>query len=682
MTAASVKKRLVSSVRRTLSLGDRLASTGRKTYALLVSLFAMVFLYRVALTISLFVNDVKPFDFNPKLVPVWFMIGFLPYDLLLIGVIVLLSFAMSRLSRAEALAARPRLYYGVRIGGIVLTQALLVVLLTVHATHVRLLFEVQTGFEYYVVRELFFTASIAGVLKQVPVAYYLAALVFIGVFWLIALLPHEAKVRLGRVLLIVMAVGLLLSPLSATLVPTALVKEIRLNPVLFLLSDIAAGKVSSSAHHLAVDIADRKGMQLVSPEYINEPAEKETKIIPLKSKKWNVVYFILESVGTRYVFDTKGGPAPMPFFQGLMKEGWYLKNHYAASNISSRATFSLLSGLYDYFDERVFCIEPHTTVPSIYSFVKDSHESFLVTPASTLWYFPDSFLRNSGIREIHHLDNLTLRLTDQKHEKAGHYMARDEIQTVDFFIDRIKKAKGPFVGVYISFLAHFPYFDYGPAYRVRNNCDQLICKYLNNLALLDRMIQKLYDSLKEQNLLDSTILVIAGDHGQAFGQHVQNNYLHYHYSYTENLQAPALLYQPDIFKPRVIEAPTSHVDIVPTLLDAMRVPFDPLLLAGESLFAKHLRRKYIFMYGQEKTISSLSADLIKVSFSLRDYRSWAFDLKSDPGETRFLPLAQYEGQLAALKKFAGHTNASLKQYSAANREKKDFHGHRHPRVSL
>jgi len=142
------------------------------------------------------------------------------------------------------------------------------------------------------------------------------------------------------------------------------------------------------------------------------------------------------------------------------------------------------------------------------------------------------------------------------------------------------------------------------------------------------------------------------------------------------------LYQPDIFKPRVIETPTSHVDIVPTLLDAMRVPFDPLLLAGESLFAKHLRRKYIFMYGQEKTISSLSADLIKVSFSLRDYRSWAFDLKSDPGETRFLPLAQYEGQLAALKKFAGHTNASLKQYSAANREKKDFHGHRHPRVSL
>ena len=70
------------------------------------------------------------------------------------------------------------------------------------------------------------------------------------------------------------------------------------------------------------------------------------------------------------------------------------------------------------------------------------------------------------------------------------------------------------MGIYISFVAHFPYFDYGDEYRIREDDGRLTSRYYNNLSLLDQMIKRIYQSLKEQGRLERTIFVIAGDHGQ------------------------------------------------------------------------------------------------------------------------------------------------------------------------
>jgi hypothetical protein len=92
--------------------------------------------------------------------------------------------------------------------------------------------------------------------------------------------------------------------------------------------------------------------------------------------------------------------------------------------------------------------------------------------------------------------------------------------------------------------------------------------------------------------------------------------MHYRYSYNENLETPAIFYQPTLFKPKEFGFSTSHVDILPTLLDAMRIPFSPTVFDGESLFNYELRRNPIFFYGYEESISSLDNHLIKVQYSL------------------------------------------------------------------
>ncbi len=420
-------------------------------------------------------------------------------------------------------------------------------------------------------------------------------------------------------------------------------------------------------------------MKLAGPLYAHVGQAVKT-LPPQASKPWNVVFLILESVGTRYMLSgPDGSPTPMPFLNQLAKEGWFLKNHHTTSNVSTKAVFSIYSGLYDFFGRETLGVRENTFIPSVYNFVGPRYDSFLVSPSSSGWYFPLPFLKNDGLREIHTYENLNFNIREEL-STLGRYIARDEVQTVNFFLRRISKAREPFLGMYVSFVAHFPYFDYGPDFRIVENDGKLIHRYTNNLYLLDRMIQRIVEHLKKEGLLERTILVIAGDHGQAFGQHHPDNYLHYRYSYRENLEAPVIFYQPALFKPRTISSPTNHTDILPTLLDALRVPYDPALLEGESLFQRTLLRKYIYFYGHEESLSSLSTEGVKVQVSLKKNHCWAFDLKNDPEEKTPLDCAPYRTQLEALRNFVRHHNTSLGEYNLDNREGKYFQGHRHPQL--
>ncbi|HYB22112.1 MAG TPA: LTA synthase family protein, partial [Thermodesulfobacteriota bacterium] len=525
-----------------------------------------------------------------------------------------------------------------------------------------------------------YNVSTHDILKFLEVRDYLFILFPFAVFWLVLVSPLAVRVWLARVSLVGVLFLLSLSLFSARQAKPDTPAEIRLNPVFFLLADTAQNTFLKSPERewgMSGIQESESGIHLTGPEY-TYPL-KAAKILPPKSaQKWNIVLLVLESVGTRYMFNTNNGhPMPMPFLHHLTQEGWYLKKHYTPSNVSTKAVFSIFSGLYDLFNRDALGTQPEAQVPSIYNFLGGGYDSFLVTPSSSSWYFPVQFVKNSGLAEMHTYENLSFRVREEL-SSLGRYIARDEIQTVDFFRQRLSRAREPFMGIYISFAAHFPYFDNGADYRVREDDGRLISRYYNNLNLLDQMIKRIYEHLQKEGLLQRTILVIVGDHGQAFGQHQPDNYLHYRYSYNENLETPAILYQPSIFNPRTLDVPTSHVDLLPTLLDAMRIPYDPELFDGESLFQKKLRRKYLFFYGMEESISSLDTRGIKVQYSLKKNQCWAFDLRKDPAEKSPLNCSVYPSQLEALGKFVKYHDSSLLQYNVSVRERRDFHGHRQP----
>jgi len=655
----------------------RIVSSSESSFAFFICIFAVILAYRIQLTIGLFTNSVRPFDFNPAHHPVWFILAYLPYDLALVLVCFLLSWLLSRM---RFFIKQSKTFPILNILGFAFLHIIIVVLLLVHEIHLRLLFSVQTGLDYSAIMEAFSGVSLIEIIKLVEVRDYLFLLLPIGLFWFVLLSPMVLRISMAGISFVLIIFLSLTSVFAVNDKTNNAPAEMRLNPAFFLLSDVADHafyQYTAKDRNIGITNEIESGLRFPIPMDTNKT--KPVRSLPPKSAHpWNIVFFVMESVGTRYISDTDDGrEMPMPFLNRIAKESWYLKRHYTTSNVSTKALFSLLSGLYDFFGRENFGLRSDAGIPSLYNFLPNSYDSFLVTPSSLSWYFPLSFLKNSGLTEMHHYENLNFKIKETYHS-LGHYIARDEIQTVDFFIQRLNQAEEPFLGIYISFAAHFPYFDYGPDYRIMEDDGRLISRYYNNLNLLDHTIKRIYDHLQTQGLLERTIFVIVGDHGQAFGQHHPDNYMHYRYSYNENLETPAIIYQPALFKPKAFELPTSHVDILPTLLDAMRIPYNPLLFDGESLFHNRLRRKYIFFYGLEESISSLDANQIKVQYSLNKDRCWVFDLKLDPDERNPLDCSLYEPQLEALFKFVGHHDSSLVQYNAWLRAEGNTQGNKDP----
>jgi len=658
---------------------SRFFSDNRTAFALLATLVALTLAYRIRLTHNLFTSPIKPFDFSPPFHPIRFALGFGYSDLLLI---LTCFFLLLALSQGRFLMKGGRIFIFFQSIGLVVLHLLLAGILSIHAGQFRFLFDAQTGFDFGVILESVHSVSTFDTLKLLEFQDWFFFLFPLGVFWAVWLIPPGARAWIGKSCLAVVvfwgAFSLLASPGEKNKIPA----ELRVNPGIFFLSDLAehlSGFPTQGGKEATVQETG-SGIKLTGPLYAH--SMRTVKNLPPPARRpWNVVFLVLESVGTRYMLGGSGGsPLPMPFLNLLANESWFLKNHYTTSNVSTKADFSIFSGLYDFFNRATLAVREDIQIPSLFSFLGPKYDSFLVSPSSSAWYFPLPFFRNGGLREIHTYEKLDFKIREEL-STLGRYIARDEIQTVDFFLRRIRKAREPFLGVYVSFVAHFPYFDYGPEYRIVENDRKSISRYLNNLYLLDRLVQRIFEDLKKQGLLEKTLLVIVGDHGQAFGQHHPDNYLHYRYSYEENLETPVILYQPALFRPKIFEFPTSHVDLLPTLLDAMRIPYNPALLDGESLFQRKLKRKYIFFYGHEESISALDTDRIKVQVSLKKNRCWAFDLKADPEEKNPLDCSSYSRQLEALRRFVAHHDSSLAQYQACLEEGKDFRGHRHPTLA-
>jgi len=641
-----------------------------------VCILAIILAYRVQLTLGLLASPVRPFDFNPASFPAWFMIDFWFSDLV---VILLLSLACCFVFQFEKAMGVAGVKVISRVISLCFLHFMILLFVLICEIHLNLLFTVQAGLDASALVEGVANISLLEVSKLLNPRDFLFLLAPFGLFWLLWLAPGRLRVVAAGVsavlVLLLSATSLLASHTQTKSIPP----ELRLNPAVYLVTDVGARGLGKGRSHPSLPKSFPAPAGVQQREMSRLRPEKPFRLAPPQTTHpWNVVLIVMESVGTRYMFDEKDGlPVPMPFLHQISKEGWFLARHHTTSNVSTKALFSLLSGLYDLFGRQNFGVRPDAHVPWLYSFLGKKYESFLVTPSSLAWYFPSAFVKNSGFPEIHSYENLELRAKEEK-TPFGRYVARDEVQTVDFFLRRLEQAREPFAALYVSFVAHFPYFDYGPQYRVRDPEGGLKNRYYNNLNLIDNMLKRIHERLKERGLLERTIFVVVGDHGQAFGQHHPDNYMHYRYSYSENVEAPVIFHQPAIFRPRRFDVPTSHVDVLPTLLDALRIPYDPVLLDGETLFQRKSKRRSIFFYGLEESISSIDDRQIKVQYSLKEKSCRAFELKVDPEEKNPIDCVSYQEQLEELRGFVNHHDASLPEYSGSRSENRDFHGHKHP----
>jgi arylsulfatase A-like enzyme len=189
----------------------------------------------------------------------------------------------------------------------------------------------------------------------------------------------------------------------------------------------------------------------------------------------------------------------------------------------------------------------------------------------------------------------------------------------------------PFAATIWTNQTHFPYLVAGETRALVDNPD--FNRYLNGLAEIDRAFGRLMSWLDETGRARDTLVVVLGDHGEAFGQH--RNYGHAGHVYEENIHIPLLLIQPGLFHGETYADVCGVVDIVPTVAEILRLPVDAGW-QGRSLFStQRTGRVYFFAAWSDFLMGYREGDVKKVYNAAND-RHMIFDLAADPGESRNL----------------------------------------------
>jgi len=93
-------------------------------------------------------------------------------------------------------------------------------------------------------------------------------------------------------------------------------------------------------------------------------------------------------------------------------------------------------------------------------------------------------------------------------------------------------------------------------------------RYINSVHHLDMQWGRIFEYLKQHQLLDNTIVVLAGDHGEEFMEH--GFWGHNSTFVDQQVRTPLVIYAPKM-KPLVSNQLTSHMDVVPTIMPLLGV---------------------------------------------------------------------------------------------------------------
>ena len=173
--------------------------------------------------------------------------------------------------------------------------------------------------------------------------------------------------------------------------------------------------------------------------------------------------------------------------------------------------------------------------------------------------------------------------------------------------------------------------------------------YAGEVAGVDSALGPLFEDLRAARA--PVLLIVTSDHGEALGEHGEET--HGLFAYEATLHVPLIAWSPGTIAPGRDTALRRHVDILPTLLEAARVPA-PAGLPGRSLLAPGDPRAVSYFEALSATFARGWAPLRGVLRGSEKFIDLPipelFDLDRDPAErfNRFESARETAGELKRL----------------------------------
>ena len=276
----------------------------------------------------------------------------------------------------------------------------------------------------------------------------------------------------------------------------------------------------------------------------------------------NVMLVILESTGARHLGLYGGTPDPAPNLTELARRSILFERAYAVYPESIKGLFATLCSRYPAFD----------TPPELYAEVPcASLPATLASAGYRTALFHSGRFAYLGMRSV--IDHRGFAVLEDAGAIGGRVDSSfgvDEASAVERmlgWIDSLPKGERFFV-TYMPIAGHHPYASStdGPF-----TGDDDFARYMNAVHEGDAALGQLLRGLRERQLDDDTLVVVFGDHGEAFGEH-QGNFAHTLFIHEENVRVPYVIAAPGAITEAIrVKRVASVIDTAPTIVDLARV---------------------------------------------------------------------------------------------------------------
>lgn len=377
----------------------------------------------------------------------------------------------------------------------------------------------------------------------------------------------------------------------------------------------------------------------------------------------NVIFVVLESVAARWT-SLNGGPYDStPNLKNESAHAMLFDNFYAHIGRSSNSLVSMLLSTYPKLGFRDLTEEyPHLAGTPLSALLRErGYHTGFVTPSDLTWAGWNTFLQTRGFDELHDHNDLTCS------PMISSWGVEDRCM-VEGMIDFIhRNPSKPFFLMGWTTQTHHPYEPTPGVPLIDMEREPVpdqyeLGRYLNVLHETDHQLERLFDAVREAGLDQNTLIVIVGDHGQAFG-YPHDTYIQGRTVYEEDVHVPLLVWSPRLYaSPRRSATIGSLVDLGPTIVDlAGALPAADW--QGRSLLdtQRHPPRAYFYVAEDHFTLG-LREDQWKYIFDLREGVDELYDLGRDPNEQHNLAKDEPERSARFRQRLAAWTEANRRQY--------------------
>jgi membrane-anchored protein YejM (alkaline phosphatase superfamily) len=294
-----------------------------------------------------------------------------------------------------------------------------------------------------------------------------------------------------------------------------------------------------------------------------------------RAKHYNIILVVMESISAQVFDPAHDSLSDMPNVRRLRDHSFLLGRHYTSYPLTDNAAFSIFTSLY--VSRQCGIVEHPVEIPGLIRNLQK--EGYQTAYYGFVWNIPqrrdDLMLASLGFQKIAsaHIDPKIDQIGKATFFGPVKYVEANDRRGLLAMREDIRSwtARGQrFAAAYFPEIGHDPYrgLDGQPSMSLLERGHALA-------VYQDAWLGELLNELQRDGALENTIIVITSDHGMRWTPGArEGEVVLVARGLLEDieLRVPMLIYVPGVLQQAtIIDSPTSHIDITPTLLDLLGI---------------------------------------------------------------------------------------------------------------